>query len=1165
MDDDIYNDNKSFQFEFMFNFEILVENLLNIDNNLRKVSEKKLFDMYNEDLSKVTFILLQTLLNSRKNSVRQLCCTILNNVFNISKNENSLKNWNKVENKKEFKVILLNSYINEQSFLIKKNIADLITSICEILFDNDEEEKWKDIILLISKSFQIELNDNIENYTINNLEVNLYLFSKIYVVYYDDFKNDLDNIIITFKKYFKANFIVLKLEACEAIVEILYNVNKKDKKKLHNFILDIFQTTIMCFNENNQENIKKCLFSISGLSSSIPNILIKHFSDLFILMGNIIDKVELENSIKEIAFDIIISIIEKKPKLLKDDKIKLNIFLKSIINYSLCFNDFIDDTWMNPVSQTYSEENIIEEEPIESALVFIDRLYKSIGFEEVMKTFSPLILEMININVSENKHMWKYQYFGYISISNLIKIVKEFSSIENIINSIIENLNNENIKIKYACLECIQEISDKFQPLFQNSYHEILLPKLINMLNDKYLRIKLQTSETLQAFIEHCHSEKIFNNKNQYLNNIIEILLINFIDKNSSIIYKEAILNLLTEITVVADEYILIYYEKLFSTMLNFLSFILENELFHNNCNILNSTIEFIIILGPKNPKIYNTYISNLTKYIIQIQNKIETTIDPIFKSIKIAWEDLIHRIIEIDLNLIYEILNSILIKIQNIPKIFNKTINETLVENDYSFLFKCLNEKQTIPNKNIKMCETSDVAGALEILNKILEKGGLYVYKYIEDIEKVVIPLLDFGFNSEVRLEASNSIVEITKIIISINKNNYSNFDNNIPIKLKNYISYIFKSIQIENEYDVISNNLDNIGSIFEIYEKPFLSTFELNELYNELILIFEKIERFRKLAFEKDAELKKENEINEENDSLEELESENNDLEEEIENEIEDLEDILTAIADLFASIFKTHNKDSISIVEKLQKDILPKFLSNQNSSIFEIKLGLFIINDFCQYLGEKNLSQIWEEILKIILFFCNNNDNSIRQVAYFGLGVFSVNSINFSKFNQYIYEQIYSSYQIKKNCFKNEEDGIAKDNLCIALSKIIEVNIQINDNVYTILRNWIKFYINILPLGFDEDEILNGNEKFVYLSITNSKLFFGENNENILEIIILFLKLYKTKLIKDGIDIEIKNFIKNLLKIEEYRHYFDIILKNLEKQDIQLFNKLTTIIQE
>ena len=62
---------------------------------------------------------------------------------------------------------------------------------------------------------------------------------------------------------------------------------------------------------------------LGRFGNKVPEMLKKNFENIYILMGKIIEEKDFDEKIREIGFDIIISIIEKYPKILDDKKLSI--------------------------------------------------------------------------------------------------------------------------------------------------------------------------------------------------------------------------------------------------------------------------------------------------------------------------------------------------------------------------------------------------------------------------------------------------------------------------------------------------------------------------------------------------------------------------------------------------------------------------------------------------------------------------------------------------------------------------------------------------------------------------------------------------------------------------------------------------------------------------
>ena len=102
-----------------------------------------------------------------------------------------------------------------------------------------------------------------------------------------------------------------------------------------------------------------------------------------------------------------------------------------------------------------SSENYIPEAKLDEALSLIDRIILGCKNKNVLKIISGFIQELINhINDS-----WKYKYIAYVSVGKMATHVQELKEIEEMVKTIIKDIQNENPKIRYGCLYCISEFA----------------------------------------------------------------------------------------------------------------------------------------------------------------------------------------------------------------------------------------------------------------------------------------------------------------------------------------------------------------------------------------------------------------------------------------------------------------------------------------------------------------------------------------------------------------------------------------------------------------------------------------------------------------------------------------------------------------------------------
>ena len=151
----------------------------------------------------------------------------------------------------------------------------------------------------------------------------------------------------------------------------------------------------------------------------------------------------------------------------------------------------------------------------------------------------------------------------------------------------------------------------------------------------------------------------------------------------------------------------------------------------------------------------------------------------------------------------------------------------------------------------------------------------------------------------------------------------------------------------------------------------------------------------------------------------------------------------------------------------------------------------MALFLIDDLIEYIGQQKLKQItWDKIYYIIIQLLLSEDNSIRQAAVYGIGIFALHTKeSFDKYGKGLIEGVLNclSFSINlknENKIGNEEDFLlAFDNIISAIGKIINYKFNekiVQENLNVLIEKWI---IN-LPIKYDESEQELQHERIINL---------------------------------------------------------------------------------
>ena len=1131
--------------------ESMLKNLLVPDNNIRNQAQSQLADCLSTIQKKEALSIYSSLLllNSSDLNVQTYCALILRKIFLTSEKEISneaVKNFSS-KTKQEIKNNILLSLDKSQNKSLKKKIADAGIRMYEGLLEN--EEKWYEFLKYVINIFNLDLNEK----NLDNIELGLYMLSDIFSFAYDELKEGIPLFLSKFKIYFSSNLLSLKANTVDCVAEILCNVStKKEMKQFKEIIFNILETTKLCLEQKDEENIKTCLDSLEDLATRVPEILRKNFENIYILVGKIYEEKDFDEKVREISFDILISIIEKYPKIIDDAK--LAILVQSLFKYSMELDQTIDDEWLHPNATSFISDEFIPEHKLDVSCSYLSRLFKKISEEKMMQITSQNIMDLINHSSEQD---WKYKYIAYISVAEIMAYIKELTSIEKLISLILSDLNNPNVKIQYASLFCIAEISSIHNPDFQNDYHKKVVQQTIKILSESNcLRVQLECYDVLDCFIEHMTN----SDAAIYLKDSLEILFKIFMkgDAECPPALREGVLDVVQEFINATEEEFKQYSDQCLQLLLKYLGEILNKNI---NKNLIGPLMETISCIGPLSPELFKTHLNIIVNTLIQINLNLSSFTENIAEYLESTWEKIIPNLKESNSEQIPQIISSLISLIQKNPEMSISSNPEKKFDLKEFFDEGEENtEKNNEKKKEIKTSETEEFSIFIKILNEFLENCNQFCgMEQINNLIPISLKLIKYP-NSDIQCEISKTLGLIIEIL-TIKAENINNIQN----YSKNFIAEITTQLLKETDFIVITSLINSMKEIIK-FTKLFLTTQEINDLTQNILKVFDIVETSRIAKLKQREETEEEYQRNKGNkdnkvysddeDDSESKDEEINDLDE----QIDEIENVLTSFSEFFGVLFDTHKRYTLEFVDKIIKEYLPKYFK-ENSSNFEKNLGVLLVGDMAEFLTQDIIGNIWDDICTILIKYAIHKDDEVRNSSCYGLGAFAqYTKNNFEKYYKDIITVLVSAINlpIDKNLSKDDKNTkqFAKDNAVSALGKIIKYHEKELGSDY---ENIFNIWLNNLPIKQDDEEGILNNQFLMDMLIKQPNKVLGNNNQNLGQIIIILAKAYNSEMSDELLDTNIEQFA---LGVKNSKEYNDILVNLVSKQKGKTLNRIKSL---
>ena len=1119
-----------------YNIQIISNLLLGITNtnkNIRTNSINKIQDFYQNHFD----LFFYSLLN------------IIENTFN-AKDDISilLKNTSLVIGRKVLEIIDYEEW-DKITIDMKMKIKNKLLFILKNEINCDGDHKAFDIIIvLFSKIFENEeiwpeLSDillSIFNLDPQKEENNLQIYAILYIIkgglnfLYKKISNILDKLILYLKLIFNSSNISFKSKilAGELIYEIASLSSTHELEIIQILIKNIVILLYNCYeeyeiNKKNEQDIKSILQILINIESLEPNLLKIYFTDIFNICNIIISQnLFKDQKIRELGFELLVSYIESFPNIIESSNNSTEIIYSILalsLNYSFEFEENLEAN--TSINFIYESEEYFIEEKINFIILLLERLFdcfKSSFYEKAFKLF---------INNNFNKS-WKHQYIILFMIITYSKFSNDINFFQHFFECFPELLNSNENKIKFSTLYCIKNFLIKYKNDFLEKNMMHIFPLIINLIkNEIDIKCKYEVLICLKYIIRYNKNESFYD----YIDDLINLLMNNFIERNTSCYIRKLILSNILEINSKRNNSkINLALKKIdINAFMKYFINLFDKKI---DCNLYCNLLKVIVFLGSNNTELFNKIFPELMNYIIKLFSLIESMnkMNKQVLSIK-ELENSFKKIFPIisKNNLYKEYLDELILKIISLIRSEKKIYLESSKINiDKNRNFFNIEDNLNINFQSEYKLENGELYYLLSILDLILNSiDKLDNQKNLFLIENEILSLIEHFLDKKSRKKIAMILSRI--IFLYTDKKQKSLI----------FINILLDTIKHEIEAENVKSYFEQLKEIINLNDSQFLNKNQINQLYNKCYDFNNNLKIKREQLIEKlNIRYKNKNfEINHLNDE--------NYIDNSIEEEIEIIEDIQMEIVDIFGILLKTHKDKCNNIIEQIIQKFIP-FLINSKEDLY-IKLALSSCDDLIEYLGQEYLIEsIWDSLYEILIEYINNENFPIIQISAYGIGIFTQNTKNnFEKYAKLLIYNIFQSlsYLINKKKVINEDNEdffLALDNVVAALGKIISYqydNQIVQENLNELIQNWI---LN-LPIKLDESECENQHEWMVNLFLNKKELIplncYSHYFQSLADI-------YETKLSNDSIDKNIEIiFSQHIKKDEKLLNILSIIYEN------------------
>ncbi|XP_076311262.1 importin-5-like isoform X6 [Tachypleus tridentatus] len=1043
-------------------FDSLLSNLLSTNNDIRSKSEETYDNIPVE--RRIVYLMNSVSSNGNSEEIRQLGAVLLRRTIS-GDFENFFPKLNP-ESQAQLKNQLLFAVQQDLSPQLRKKICEAASEFAKNLIDEDGNNHWPEFLKFL---FDCASSQNMVY-----REASLQMFTAVPGIFGNQQNRYLDVIrqmlLQSLQDPTNLNVCLAAVKATTAFL-VAHEKEHSIQKHFTDCLLPLLQVLQKSL-EHKEDDV--VLRSFVDLAESCPRFLRSQLDSLLQTCLKIISEPGRNDSWRHLALEIIVTLSETAPAVMR------KLATKHIAQLvPLVFNMMIDledeDNW------AFSEE-ILDDDNDSNPVVGetgLDRLACALGG----KVMLPLVINILPAMLSSAD--WKHRHAGLMAVSAIGEGCHRHmeASLPQLVDGILPYLQDPNPRVQYAACNALGQMSTDFAPTFEKKFHDKVLPGLLLLLeNPAYPRVQAHAGAALVNFFEDCPKSVLTPYLDKIINSLEIVLSSKFkelVEKGTKLVLEQVVVTL-SAVADSAEEKFVQYYDRFMPC----LKYIIQNANTEELRLLRGKTIECVSLIGLAvgQEKFVNDA-SDVMNMLLKTQTDGNTISedDPQLSYMISAWA----RICKI-LGKQFEpylpcVMGPVLKAASMKPEIaLLDSEDMKVVEGDDDWQFVNLGEQQNFGIRTVGLEEKATACQMLVCYARELKEGFA---AYVEDVVKLMVPLLRFYFHDGVRSAAAECLPYLLECA-RIRGEEY-------VAEMWQYICpELLKSVDSEPEKEVLSEQMHAVSKCIEVLGRGCLREEHMAELLKVLDKsLGDHFERARE---------RQEKRKDEDYDEL---------VEEELIDEDDEDVYILSKVADILHSLFSTHKQEFLPCFDHLVHHFVR--LLGPERPWTDHQWGICVFDDVIEYGGSACL-KYQQYFLKPMLDALVSVNPEVRQASAYGFGVMGqFAGEGFAKTCAEVVPLLV--HMINMPDSRSPENLTATENAIAAITKILAYNSS-QVSVDEILPLWL----NWLPVWEDEDETPHVYGFLCTLLEQNNPVLLGKENCNLPQIVAVMAEAFSREAI-------------------------------------------------
>ena len=849
-----------------------------------------------------------------------------------------------------------------------------------------------------------------------------------------------------------------------------YLESPTEREKFQSLVPALLSVLSDALNAGDEIAANTAVENLIEVADEHPRFLRKQIHEVAGAMIKIAEAGSLDDATRRLAAEFLVTLCEARerdPGMMR----KLPHLVQQLFNCCVAFLLEIEDDPDWYTAEDEKNEDAGETELYEFGQECLDRISISIGGKSML----PVAGQAFSALMADGD--WKKRHAALVGLAQIAegceKVMKQEPVMSELVAMCVKGMSDQHAKVRWAACQGLGQLCTDLGPDLQESHHESILRALIGLMEDfANPRVQAHACAAVVNFAEGCDQDIM----GPYLDALITKLLA--LIQNGRKNVQEGALTAMASIADASGDYFIKYYDN----CVPLLREILEKANDRSYHMMRAKALECISLVGMAVGK---DKFANDAGAIMQFMQNVQAAgLDPDdpFASYMLQAAARICTALGQDF-------------VPYLPIVMPPMLEAAGAKPD----FKVAEGDEDGAGNEDDDTETFFVAGKrVSLHTSALEEKATacsmlccFAYElkegfcqYVEQVKNIMIPLLKFYFNEEVRIAAAQTLPELLKSFVEGASKGMGPTEDNCRQIAAEMWPHLVESLAKEVDPDVVHIMLQSVQEMVDVAKGPMIMPVDL------MGPVFDAFQQVLK-DYEERRDLRMERTVGEDFDAEEE---------EALMEEHEAESELLDALGNSLTSILKLYGDAALQFVEAL----LPSFYNFLGPARYveERRVALILMDDVIQY-SPAGAAKYTNHVLPQLLQGSRDQNAGVRQSCVYGLGRTAEHrQADFKPHAQTAVSIVMTI--INDPEARNEDNILATENAVGALGKFLEFHPECMDPTAGTL------FVQNLPLTEDDEEARVVHPQLVRLVSANDTRILGPSNANLAKIMEVLVKV-------------------------------------------------------